>query len=84
MRMTVAFKELYMPFDHLVFFGEDGGGDLFAFAVHADGRNHKDDIYRWDHETDGRSWYAACLEQFLEMRFDIENEEEEDESEDTI
>jgi hypothetical protein len=60
---------LYMPFDHLLFFGDYGGGDQFAFPIHADGEIHKLDIFRWDHETDARSWYAGGLEQFFEHRF---------------
>jgi len=67
-RTIESFRELYMPFDNMLFFGEDGGGDLFAFAIHADGRIHKDDIFRWEHESDGRSWFAARLEQFIERR----------------
>jgi len=57
-RTDVDFKELYMPFDHLLFFGADGGGDQFAFAVHADGKIHKSDVFRWKHESDERVWLA--------------------------
>lgn len=67
-RTTAAFKDLYMPFDHLLLFGDHSGGDHFAFAIHADGQIHKRSIFRWDHETDGRSWFAGGLEQFLENR----------------
>jgi hypothetical protein len=62
------FRELYMPFDHLLFFGADGGGDQFAYAIHADGNIAKRDVFRWDHETDGREWYAGHLEQYLERQ----------------
>ncbi len=68
-RTEKSFRELYMPFDHLLFFGEDGGGDQFAFAVQADGEIHTPDIFCWEHETDARSWYASGLEQFFERRF---------------
>ena len=68
-RTEKSFRTLYMPFDHLLFFGEDGGGDQFAFPIHADGEIHKLDIFRWEHETDARSWYAGRLEQFFEHRF---------------
>ena len=54
-----------MPNDGAV---DDAGGDRFAFALHADGRVHKDDVYRWDHETDARPWFAGHLEQYLEKR----------------
>lgn len=32
-RGTVSLGELYMPFDHLLFFGDDGSGDQFAIAI---------------------------------------------------
>ena len=67
-RNDVAFKELYMPFNHLLFFGEDGGGDQFAFAIHADGQIHKHDIFRWKHETDERVWAANSLQIFFERK----------------
>jgi hypothetical protein len=67
-RTFVDFRELYMPFEHLLFFGDNGGGDQFAFAIHADGQIHKREIFRWEHETDARSWFAGHLEQFFEFR----------------
>jgi hypothetical protein len=67
-RTSLDFRDLYMPFDHLLFFGDDGAGDQFAFAIHADGRIHKQDVYRWEHETDSRFWFAGRLEQFFERR----------------
>jgi hypothetical protein len=76
-RTLASFRDLYMPFDHLLFFGDHSGGDQFAFAIHADGQVHKHDVFRWDHETDSRSWFAGHLEQFLEKR--LKKEEEEDE-----
>lgn len=73
-RTTEAFRELYMPFDHLLFFGDDGSGDQFAFAIDADGQIRKHDVYRWEHESDARSWFAARLEQFFKKRFQEEAE----------
>lgn len=67
-RSEMDFKELYMPFDHLLFFGEDGGGDLFAYAIQADGRIHNRDIFRWNHESDERLWSANCLEIFFDRK----------------
>lgn len=67
-RNTEAFRELYMPFDHLLFFGDGGNGDQFAFAIHADGKIHKLDIYCWDHETDSRTWFASGMKQYLEKK----------------
>lgn len=68
-RSTEEFRDLYMPFDNLLFFGDDGGGDQFAYSIHADGIIHKRDIFRWEHETDARSWFASGLRQFFERRF---------------
>ena len=65
-RRHAPFRELYMPFDNLLLIGEDGGGDQFAFAITADGQISKADIYRWEHETDGRPWFAGGLRQYLE------------------
>ncbi|HVR11303.1 MAG TPA: SMI1/KNR4 family protein, partial [Thermoanaerobaculia bacterium] len=67
-RRTESFRDLYMPFDHLLFFGDDGGGDQFAFAIQADGRIHNPDVFRWEHETDARSWFASHLESFFSHR----------------
>jgi hypothetical protein len=67
-RTDEDFKKLYMPFDNLLFFGGDGGGDQFAFPIHGDGQVHKRDIFRWKHESDERVWLANCLELFFERR----------------
>lgn len=75
-RSMPGFKDLYMPFDHLLLIGDHSCGDHFAFAIHADGQIHKRDVFRWKHETDGREWFAGHLEQFLGTR--LKKEEEED------
>jgi hypothetical protein len=75
-RTLDSFHDLYMPFDHLLFFGDDCGGDQFAFAIQADGQVHKHDIFRWEHETDARSWFAGRLEQFLETRLKKEDDDD--------
>jgi SMI1-KNR4 cell-wall len=67
-RRTESFRDLYMPFDHLLFIGDDGGGDQFAFAIQADGQIHNPDVFRWEHETDARSWYASHLDSFFTHR----------------
>jgi hypothetical protein len=72
-RTKQDFRELYMPFDHLLFFGDAGGGDQFAFAIDADGQLRKNDIYRWEHETDARSWFAGHLKQFFKNRLQKQN-----------
>jgi len=52
---------LYMPFDHLLFFGEEGNGDLYAFPIAIDGGYGNQNIYEWDHENDSRSWRASSI-----------------------
>ena len=54
-----AFGELYMPFDALLFFGDQGGGDQFAvveITLY---------IFVWEHEDDSRRWVARDLEDYL-------------------
>ena len=55
------FAELYQPFDDLIFFGDNGGGDQFAVrpAEPAAG------IFVWDHETDERRKVAEDLADYL-------------------
>lgn len=67
-RKSEAFRELYMPFDNLLFFGDDGSGDQFAFAIQTDGKIHTSDIFRWEHETDARSWFASHLQQYFRYK----------------
>jgi hypothetical protein len=67
-RTNEDFKPLYMPFDNLLFFGNDGGGDHFAYVIHADRQIHKDDIFRWKHESDSRVWLVNNLEIFFERK----------------
>ena len=63
-RTNEGFRDLYMPFDHLLLFGADAGSDHFAFAIHADGKIHKNDVYRWEHENDARSWLCGASNSF--------------------
>ncbi|MFF2502635.1 SMI1/KNR4 family protein [Streptomyces sp. NPDC058067] len=60
-RSDEEFRSLYMPFDALMFFGDNGGGDQFAFVRTPD----RDDVFVWDHETDSRIWVAPSLERYL-------------------
>ncbi len=62
-RQTVDFKELYMPFDPLLFFADNGGGDQFAFRILA-GKIRNEDIFVWNHEDDSRTWVAPSLQDF--------------------
>ncbi|MCM2412849.1 SMI1/KNR4 family protein [Streptomyces sp. RKAG290] len=60
-RSPDTFPGLYMPFDPLLFFGDNSGGDQFAFVVTPE----RPDIFVWDHETDSRLWAARELEDYL-------------------
>ncbi len=65
MRNIVDFKDLYMPFDCLLFFADGGNGDLFGYSI-LNGIVQSDDIYVWNHENDSRTWIAPSLEIFME------------------
>ncbi|MFH8411319.1 SMI1/KNR4 family protein [Streptomyces sp. NPDC018019] len=60
-RASADFAELYMPFEPLMFFGDNAGGDQFAFVRVP----LSDDVFIWDHETDGRIWAANGLDDYL-------------------
>jgi hypothetical protein len=64
-RETAAFRELYMPFDCLLFFADAGNGDQFAFSIQA-GEIRRDDVFVWNHENDSRTWAAPSLSKYLE------------------
>ncbi|MGG0459093.1 SMI1/KNR4 family protein [Bacillus mycoides] len=64
MRNTVVFKDLYMPFDCLLFFADSGNGDLFGYSI-LNGIVQRDDIYVWNHENDSRTWFAPSLKTFM-------------------
>lgn len=66
-RTDPAFKQLYMPFDCLLFFGEEGNGDLYAYII-TEGAVRRPDVFLWEHETDSRQWYAARLQNYLQQR----------------
>ncbi|MFE9483882.1 SMI1/KNR4 family protein [Streptomyces spororaveus] len=54
-------KHLYMPFDALLFVGDNGGGDQFALPV----LPMRPDVFVWDHENDSRTWVASSLAEYL-------------------
>lgn len=54
-------RDLYMPFDALLFFGDNGGGDQFALPVSP----VRPDVFVWDHENDSRTWVASSMEEYL-------------------
>lgn len=62
------FAELYMPFNHLLFIGADSSGDQFALIIAGDGRIHRNDVFRWSHECDSRTWYAKDILSYLSAR----------------
>lgn len=59
-----VYKDCYMPFDHLLFFSDNGCGDLFGFKILKD-IIQTEDIYVWNHEDDSRTWVAGSLEGFI-------------------
>ncbi|WP_142955141.1 SMI1/KNR4 family protein [Bacillus cereus] len=65
MRNIVDFKDLYMPFDCLLFIADGGNGDLFGYSI-LNGIVQRDDIYVWNHENDSRTWVAPSLKTFME------------------
>ena len=72
MRTFEGFKELYMPFDNLLFIGEYGNGDLFAYPIMMNGKIVNKEIFVWDHETDGRKFLAASIRDLvLRMKAEI-------------
>ncbi|PFU37953.1 SMI1/KNR4 family protein [Bacillus cereus] len=64
MRNIFDFKDLYMPFDCLLFFADGGNGDLFGYSI-LNGIVQRDDIYVWNHENDSRTWVAPSLKIFM-------------------
>jgi hypothetical protein len=71
-RSNTSFRELYMPFDHLLFFGDEGGGDQYAFRVLA-GVIDPWNVYEWNHENDSRQWFAGGLRDYLARSFGHES-----------
>ncbi|HYE17012.1 MAG TPA: SMI1/KNR4 family protein [Tepidisphaeraceae bacterium] len=62
-RSFADFRELYMPFDHLLFVGERGDGDVVGLPIKAGAVGTE--FFRWDHETDGRIWCASGLKDYF-------------------
>jgi cell wall assembly regulator SMI1 len=61
-RTDSDFAELYMPFDALLFFGDNGGGDQFALVQ----TPARWDVFVWEHEDDSRRWVARDLRDYLQ------------------
>lgn len=64
-RANSDFRELYMPFDCLLFFADAGNGDQFAYSI-CGGAIRRADIFAWDHEQDSRLWVAPSLRTYLD------------------
>jgi hypothetical protein len=56
------YSDVYMPFDALVIFGQQGFGDLFFQPAVPEGDNH---VFIWDHDDDSRQWYAESVQDAL-------------------
>jgi cell wall assembly regulator SMI1 len=68
-RANAEFAELYMPFDHLLFFADAGNGDQFAHAILA-GEVRRPDVFVWNHEDDSRTWVAPDILTYLKWWLD--------------
>ncbi|MEX0725850.1 MAG: SMI1/KNR4 family protein [Planctomycetaceae bacterium] len=64
-RTNTDFRDLYMPFDSLLFFGDAGNGDQFAFSI-VGGAIRRTDVFAWNHENDSRQWVAPSLAKYVE------------------
>ena len=65
LEMRSGYADLYMPFDCLLLFGEDGGGDFFGFRILSTGVEEWQ-TFRWVHETDSRIWYSGGLRDYIQ------------------
>lgn len=60
-RTNDDYRQLYMPFNGLLFFGDAGNGDQFGISLAGN-----QEIYVWDHEDDSRTWVAPTIMGYLE------------------
>lgn len=59
------FVDLYMPFDPLLLFGDEGNGDHFGYRI-LGGKVLPDSfIFEWNHESDDRVWFATDLPDYF-------------------
>lgn len=70
-RSNADFAELYQPFDTLLFFGDNRGGDQFAFIPADPGAG----IIVWGHETDVRREVAKELAEYLRQILSSEGDD---------
>jgi hypothetical protein len=64
-RKNPDFVDLYMPFDSLLFFGDEGNGDHFGYRILGGQIRPTSFIYEWDHESDDRVWFATDLPDYF-------------------
>lgn len=64
LRNKNIFRDQYMPFDGMLFFGDDGGCGHFAFVLRANPMGSSP-IFEWNDETDDRLWIAPNLRAYL-------------------
>jgi cell wall assembly regulator SMI1 len=70
-RADDSFAELYQPFDGLLFFGDNGGGDQFAFMTD----DPRAGVVVWEHETDIRRKVADDLADYLRQILSSDGDE---------
>ncbi len=70
-RVDPDYSRLYVSFSSLMFFGDNGGGDQFAFMRSPD----RSDVFVWDHETDERRIVAHSLEEYLVKSLEADGED---------
>ena len=64
-RTNPDFQDLYLPFACLLFFGDAGNGDQFAFSIR-NGVIHSPEVFAWNHEDDSRIWVAPSLQKYFD------------------
>lgn len=70
-RVNPSYAELYEPFDKLMFFGDNGGGDQFAFVPGEPAAG----VVVWEHETDVRRKVADDLADYLRQILTADGDE---------
>lgn len=61
----VGYRESYMPFNHLLFFGDGVDGIRFAFVI-IGGHIDQDRVYGWYPIGDDRTLLAPSLRAYVE------------------
>jgi len=70
-RTDEQYRSVYMSFDSLVFFGDNGGGDQFSFVRQPE----RNEVFVWDHETDSRNLVSPTLESYLRSALGSDGED---------